>query len=216
MVRMAKILTQEQTKRYLIAWREYQDKDALTVLVEYNQGLVGYFASQNIGKGLSYEELISAGNFGLLKAINGFDYKETSIKAFSSYISVAINREMKRDIKANDKHSKVVSFDDPIYGEDDDLKIEDILGTDADELLNSVIDDLKIDVVRAALKSLSHQEQQIVLLRYGLDDKHRKSLEEVAEIFNCSRQSISLQEKKALIKMRHPRNTKKLKDFLDD
>lgn len=213
---MARKLSLDETKRFLIAWREYEDKDALTVLVECNQGLVGFFISKNIGKGLSFDELMSAGNLGLLKAINGFDYKNVSIKAFSSYLAVSIDREMKKDIKKNDKHSDVISFDDHIYGEDDDLTIEDIIGTDEDELLNSVIDNLKIDIVRDALKSLSHREQQIILLRYGLDDKHRKSLEEVAEIFNCSRQSISLQEKRALIKMRHPRNTKKLKDFLDD
>ena len=213
---MARKLSLDETKRFLIAWREYEDKDALTVLVECNQGLVGFFISKYIGKGLSFDELMSAGNLGLLKAINGFDYENVSIKAFSSYLAVSIDREMKKDIKKNDKHSNVISFDDHIYGEDDDLTIEDIIGTDADELLNNVIDNLKIDIVRDALKSLSHREQQIILLRYGLDDKHRKSQEEVAEILNCSSQNVSLIERRALIKMRHPRITKKLKDFIND
>ena len=213
---MARKLSLDETKRFLIAWREYEDKDALTVLVECNQGLVGFFISKNIGKGLSFDELMSAGNLGLLKAINGFDYENVSIKAFSSYLAVSIDREMKKDIKKNDKHSDVISFDDHIYGEDDDLTIEDIIGTDEDELLNNVIDNLKIDIVRDALKSLSHREQQIILLRYGLDDKHRKSQEEVAEILNCSSQNVSLIERRALIKMRHPRITKKLKDFIND
>ena len=213
---MARKLSLDETKRFLIAWREYEDKDALTVLVECNQGLVGFFISKNIGKGLSFDELMSAGNLGLLTAINGFDYENVSIKAFSSYLAVSIDREMKKDIKKNDKHSDVISFDDHIYGEDDDLTIEDIIGTDADELLNNVIDNLKIDIVRDALKSLSHREQQIILLRYGLDDKHRKSQEEVAEILNCSSQNVSLIERRALIKMRHPRITKKLKDFIND
>ena len=48
-----------------------------------------------------------------------------------------------------------------------------------------------------------------------MDDVHKKTQEEVAQIFNCSREAIARQEKKALVKMRHPRNTKKLKDFLD-
>ena len=213
---MSRKLSLDETKRFLIAWREYEDKDALTVLVECNQGLVGYFVGKNIGKGLSNDELMSAGNLGLLKAINAFDYNNISINAFSSYISVSIDREMKKDIKKNSKHSDVISFDDHIYGEDEDLTIEGIIGTDEDELLNNVIDNLKIDIVRDALKSLSHREQQIILLRYGLDDKHRKNLDEIAEILNCSRQNVSLMEKRALIKMRHPRNTKKLKDFFND
>ena len=75
---------------------------------------------------------------------------------------------------------------------------------------------MKIDIVREALKSLTSREQQIILLRYGLDDANRKTQEEVAKIFKCSTHTIARQEQKALVKMRHPRNTRKLKDFIDD
>lgn len=44
---------------------------------------------------------------------------------------------------------------------------------------------------------------------------HKKSREEVAKIFKCFRTTIANQERKALVKMRHPRNTKKLKDFIE-
>lgn len=49
-----------------------------------------------------------------------------------------------------------------------------------------------------------------------MDDVHRKTQEEVAQMLGCSQTSIAKQEQKALIKMRHPRNTRKLKDFIDD
>ena len=96
------------------------------------------------------------------------------------------------------------------------MKIEDIVGTDAEQLLENVISEMKIEIVREALQCLTSREQQIIFLRYGLDDVHKKTQNEVAEIFGCSKSTIAKQEQKALVKMRHPRNTRKLKDFIDD
>lgn len=45
---------------------------------------------------------------------------------------------------------------------------------------------------------------------------YKKTQDEVAKIFGCSKTTIAKQEKKAIIKMRHPRNTRKLKDFIDE
>ena len=53
-------------------------------------------------------------------------------------------------------------------------------------------------------------------MRYGLDDKYKKTQAEIAELFGCSKQTIAKQEQKALVKMRHPRNTRKLKDFIEE
>lgn len=96
------------------------------------------------------------------------------------------------------------------------MKIEDLVGTDAEQLIEDVISEMKIDIVREALQCLTSRERQIILLRYGLDDTHKKTQDEIAEIFGCSKSLIAKQEKKALIKMRHPRNTKKLKDFIEE
>ena len=122
------------------------------------------------------------------------------------------------ELRKYNKHSHVLSFDQPIGKNKDgeEMKIEDIVGTDAEQLIEDVISEMKIDIVREALKCLTSREQQIILLRYGLDEAHRKTQDEIAEIFGCSRLTIARQEQKALVKMRHPRNTRKLKDFIED
>lgn len=215
---MARLLTLEETEKYLKLYREFADEDALTLLVTCNSGLVRFFAKRYLGKGLTYDELVSAGNEGLIKAINKFDYEERDIQGFSTYISVAIENAMKYELRKYHKHSHVLSFEQPLgqNKDGDELTIEDIVGTDAEELMEDVISEMKIDIVREALKSLTSREQQIIFLRYGLDDVHRKTREEVAQMLGCSQTSIAKQEQKALIKMRHPRNTRKLKDFIDD
>ena len=114
-------------------------------------------------------------------------------------------------------HIFLLSLDQPIgqNKDGDEMKIEDLVGTDAEQLIDDVISEMKIDIVREALQCLTSREQQIILLRYGLDEAHKKTQDEVAEIFGCSKKTILRQEQKALVKMRHPRNTIKLKDFID-
>ncbi len=215
---MARLLTLDETEKYLKLYREFADEDALTLLVTCNGGLVGFFAKKYLGKGLTFDELVSAGNEGLIKAINKFDYEEREIQGFRAYISVAIDNAMKYELRKYNKHSHVLSFEQPLgqNKDGDELTIEDIVGTDAEELIEDVISEMKIDIVREALKSLTSREQQIIFLRYGLDDVHRKTQAEVAEIFDCSTHTIAKQEQKALVKMRHPRNTRKLKDFIEE
>lgn len=215
---MIRKLSLEETKKCLRAWREFSDKEALEVLMVCNGGLVGFFVKKYLGKGLTFDELKSAGDEGLLRAINKFDYKEREIEKFSSYISVAIENQIRIELKKYNKHSHVLSFDQPIgqNKDGDEMTIEDLIGTDANQLIEDVISEMKIDIVREALQCLTSRERQIILLRYGLDDTHKKTQDEIAEIFGCSKSLIAKQEKKALIKMRHPRNTKKLKDFIEE
>lgn len=214
---MNKRLTLEETQENLILWREQGDKKALERLVLSNEGLVGFFAKKYYGTGLTFEELYSAGMEGLLRAINAFNYLERHIKAFSTYISMAIDNQIKCELRKYRKHSHTLSFDQSIgqNKDGDDLKIEDIVGTDAEQLLDNVISGMKIEIVKEALECLTSREKQIILLRYGLDENYKKTQEELAEMFGCSRITISKQENKALIKMRHPRNTRKLKDFIE-
>ena len=215
---MIRKLSLEETKKCLRAWREFSDKEALEVLMVCNGGLVVFFVKKYLGKGLTFDELKSAGDEGLLRAINKFDYKEREIEKFSSYISVAIENQIRIELKKYNKHSHVLSFDHPIgqNKDGDEMTIEDLIGTDANQLIEEVISEMKIDIVRDALQCLTSRERQIILLRYGLDDTHKKTQDEIAEIFGCSKSLIAKQEKKALIKMRHPRNTKKLKDFIEE
>ena len=215
---MIRKLSLEETKKCLRALREFSDKEALEVLMVCNGGLVVFFVKKYLGKGLTFDELKSAGDEGLLRAINKFDYKEREIEKFSSYISVAIENQIRIELKKYNKHSHVLSFDQPIgqNKDGDEMTIEDLIGTDANQLIEDVISEMKIDIVREALQCLTSRERQIILLRYGLDDTHKKTQDEIAEIFGCSKSLIAKQEKKALIKMRHPRNTKKLKDFIEE
>ena len=65
------------------------------------------------------------------------------------------------------------------------------------------------------IETLTPREQKVIRLRYGLDDSHPRTLEEVGKEFNVTRERIRQIEAKALRKLRHPNRSKKLQDFYD-
>ena len=65
------------------------------------------------------------------------------------------------------------------------------------------------------IETLTPREQKVIRLRYGLDDNHARTLEEVGKEFNVTRERIRQIEAKALRKLRHPNRSKKLQDFYE-
>jgi len=68
----------------------------------------------------------------------------------------------------------------------------------------------------SVLETLTPREQKVIRLRYGLDDSHPRTLEEVGREFSVTRERIRQIEAKALRKLRHPSKLKKLRDDIYD
>jgi RNA polymerase primary sigma factor len=64
------------------------------------------------------------------------------------------------------------------------------------------------------LKTLTTREEKVLAMRFGLEDGHPHTLEEVGKEFNVTRERIRQIEAKALRKLRHPSRSKRLRDFL--
>ena len=66
------------------------------------------------------------------------------------------------------------------------------------------------------LNTLTEREQQVLRMRFGLDDGEAHTLEDVGKVFGVTRERIRQIEAKALRKLRHPSRGKKLRDFIDE
>ena len=108
-----------------------------------------------------------------------------------------------------------VSLETPI-GEEEDSHlgdfIEDFNATSPSDMAETNM--LKEHLVQV-LSTLTPREEKVLRLRYGIDDSHPRTLEEVGKEFNVTRERIRQIEAKALRKLRHPNRTKRLKDFLE-
>ena len=70
--------------------------------------------------------------------------------------------------------------------------------------------------IAAVLESLTGRERRVLQLRFGLEDGRTRTLEEVGREINVTRERIRQIEAKALIKLRHPSRSRKLRDFLTE
>ncbi len=107
-----------------------------------------------------------------------------------------------------------ISLENPV-GEEDDSKIADFI---EDETIRSPVEvatqNLLKEQLMGVIDTLTPREQKVIRLRYGLDDSHPRTLEEVGKEFNVTRERIRQIEAKALRKLRNPNRSKKLVDFM--
>ncbi len=108
-----------------------------------------------------------------------------------------------------------VSLENPV-GKEEDSKIGDFI---EDESIKSPIETAAQLILKeqlmSAIDTLTPREQKVIRLRYGLDDSHSRTLEEVGREFSVTRERIRQIEAKALRKLRHPNRLSKLEDFCD-
>ncbi|MCE2093344.1 RNA polymerase sigma factor RpoD [Streptococcus thermophilus] len=109
-----------------------------------------------------------------------------------------------------------VSLETPI-GEEDDSHLGDFI---EDEIIENPVDYTTRVVLREqldeVLDTLTDREENVLRLRFGLDDGKMRTLEDVGKVFNVTRERIRQIEAKALRKLRHPSRSKQLKDFIED
>ncbi|HBY89252.1 MAG TPA: RNA polymerase sigma factor RpoD [Aerococcaceae bacterium] len=108
-----------------------------------------------------------------------------------------------------------VSLETPI-GEEDDSHLGDFIedeGAMSPEAFTS--SSLLREQLEDVLDTLTDREENVLRLRFGLDDGNIRTLEQVGKVFGVTRERIRQIEAKALRKLRHPSRSKQLKDFLE-
>ena len=108
-----------------------------------------------------------------------------------------------------------VSLETPI-GEEEDSHLGDFIqDDDAPPPAEAASFTLMKEQLMSVLDTLTPREKKVLSLRFGLEDGRQRTLEEVGQEFNVTRERIRQIEAKALRKLRHPSRSKKLKDYLE-
>ena len=123
--------------------------------------------------------------------------------------------EVKECLIIKNNYLTYSSLNSPI-GEDEESELGDLLSVDETEQTDEVAMQIFLrEQLQEVLQTLTEREQKILVLRFGLEDGHARTLEEVGQLFNVTRERIRQIEEKALRKMRHPSRSRKLKDYFD-
>jgi RNA polymerase primary sigma factor len=109
---------------------------------------------------------------------------------------------------------ETVSLEQPMG--DDDFSLSDLIEDEGAIAPSEAATRAMLnDAVNQALSELTEREQKVVRLRFGLDDGHMRTLEEVGKEFGVTRERIRQIESKTLATLRHPLRSSRLRDYLD-
>ena len=108
-----------------------------------------------------------------------------------------------------------ISLETPIGEEEDSLLGDFIEDKDVENPANQTAFKVLQEQLSSVLSTLPVREQEVLKMRFGLDDGYSLTLEEVGLYFNVTRERIRQIEAKALRRLRHPKRSRKLKDYLD-
>ena len=195
-------LSKEKELEYLIKAKQ-GDIEARNILIEHNLRLVVFLAKKYENTGFDIEDLVSIGSIGLIKGIN--TYKIDKNIKLATYASRCIANEILMFLRKNKKKKIEISLEETLNydAEGNELRLEDILGTEDDVVPKELENIMDKEVLKKEIDILDEREKEIMTLRYGLNNTQEYTQKEVAEMLGISQSYISRIEKKVVKKLQN-------------
>lgn len=174
------------------------DKDARALFIERNLRLVSHIVKKYYSKTNDTDDLISIGTIGLIKAIDSFN-PDKCIR-LATYASRCIENEILMYFRNIRKNATDVYLGDSLEMDKDGnpLTIQETI-SDSRDLAEDLETKIKWEKVSKIIENMEDErEREIIILRYGLDNKKPLTQREVAQRLDISRSYVSRIEKKVL------------------
>jgi RNA polymerase primary sigma factor len=199
-----KPLSREEEFSLWERYRKNNDIGARDKLIKSNLKFVASVARNYQGLGLSYADLIAEGNCGLLKAIDKFDY-EKGYKTIS-YSVWWIRQSILEALKERagiEGDSLPQDFEKQNPYDDDEQETDDLIES---EYIANNYDELKTEEIKKVISSLidclNDREQYVISEYFGLNAEEGKTLEEIGNSINLTKERVRQIKEKALKKLR--------------
>ena len=191
-----------EAERTLVLRNQQGDAAAGKRLVEHNLRLVVYIAKKFDSSGVPMDDLISIGSIGLIKAVKA--YKADKNIKLATFASKCIENEILMFLRKIVKCKQEISLDEPLNTDADgnELQLTDVLGAADDDVYETTEQKVMSEELHRAIARLKKNEQMIIELRFGLNNKEEKTQKEVADMLGISQSYISRLEKKIIKKLK--------------
>ena len=200
-------LSEEEEKKYITLMKN-GDKEARNKLILHNLRLVAHIVKKFESNNNDTDDLIGIGTVGLIKGID--TYSVDKKVRLTTYIAKCAENEILMYFRSNKKNAKNISLYDSISydKEGNEITILDILKTKEPDFLEDIYLKDNILLLYQYLNVLSPREKEIIIKRYGLNNKEEMTQKEIAKAMGISRSYVSRIEKRAITKM--------LREFIRD
>lgn len=185
-------------EREALARMKEGDETARQELIERNMRLIVHIARKYKVPGCTFDDLISIGAIGLIKAVRSYDPDAGT--SLSTYAARCIENEILMSLRHSRKQQNDISLDEPL-GTDSDgntVSFSDLLGTPPDLVEDEVRRRVTLDMVQKALPTLPERERRVLMMRYGIGDGIVYPQHEIADQLGISRSYVSRVEKHAI------------------
>lgn len=192
----------EEEEKFYVSKAEEGSEYAQQKLIEHNLRLVIYIAKKYESTGLDFEDIVSIGSVGLIKAVKTF-HSDKNIK-LATYASRCIENEILMQLRKVTRIKKEVSLEQPLSQDKEGnvLSLAETLSNDEDDLDQPLILGDEKRAIWSVMDGLGSREKEIMLLRYGLEGNEELTQKEIADKMGISQSYISRIEKKVLAKMK--------------
>lgn len=192
-----KPLPPDEERQALLRMRDGDD-DARQLLIEHNMRLIVHIARKYKVPGCTFDDLISIGAVGLIKAVRSYDMDSGT--SLSTYAARCIENEILMSLRQSRKMQNEISLDEPLGTdpEGNTVSFSDLLGTPPDLVEKEVRRRVTLQKVRSALPRLPERERRVLTMRYGLEDGVMHPQHEIAKMLGISRSYVSRVEKHAI------------------
>lgn len=197
-----KPLKKEEERKLIEAYKLRNDISARNKLIEHNLKYACQLANTYRNKGLSFSDLISEANNGLIDAIEKYDIKQdVKLISYSKWwiiqrMQAALERENKLPRETLEIESSEETFyNDEMYDENSCLEYEDN-DFDYNEIMNNKY------LIERITSQISDRERDIVYRYYGINLNERYTLEEIGKEYKLTKERVRQIIDKAMTKMR--------------
>ena len=195
-----KVLSEEEEKAYLNKWKN-KDFEARNKLIEHNLRLVAHIVKKFENTKVEKDDLLSIGTFGLIKAIDSYNF-ESNVR-LATYASRCIENEILMHLRNIKKYKDTISLYTPI-GEDkegNEIRICDVIEDPSPSMTDELVKTEHYERLKNALSELNPQELEIISRRFGLNNYQVETQRDIAKSLGISRSYVSRIEKRALTKL---------------
>ncbi len=194
---------EQECLRLCVNGTDDEKKAARERLIKHNMRLVAHISRKYSNSGILQEDLISIGTIGLIKAVASYTPERSP--RLGAYAARCAENEILMWIRKYKKERSEISINEPLGTdkEGNDIKFDDILGTDTDLVTDDIERRMETaDLYKAIESELTPREKTVIIKRFGLFNRKEVTQREIAAELGISRSYVSRIERRALLKLR--------------